>query len=400
MRRGRGRGGGHRGGAYHRACDSRIPLLRDAEFVTADFVDTCGRIRRTWSALVARRTGASLGGARRPWSARSGGACADALRARRRSSGRGSRPNPPVDRVDFEEHAALGRRAARAGRPPRRPLLRRRDRAARGRAARGVAPLADGDRAAVHAVALGTTPPSTRSRARAGRCGRPAPATTPRRSSARSSRYVGSDFDPPSPLAPDLEQGARALAGRARAVGGGDPARTRCGRPRRSRRSSSRERTTPRSTRSATRSSGSSTPSGRSCPGTATRRSSTRGSTRRCSRSSRARRPGSARARPAALSRRGARPLCRRAGRGRRAVLRTAAQARVRELDDLEQVDDVDRERERDERRSRRTATRLPQVPLPALAERDEARRERGRRRGSRPEPTSSRPRAAARSRC
>ena len=39
---------------------------------------------------------------------------------------------------------------------------------------------------------------------------------------ARVPRYVGSDFDPPSPLPPELEQGARTLIVEREPVGGGD----------------------------------------------------------------------------------------------------------------------------------------------------------------------------------
>ena len=96
---------------------------------------------------------------------------------------------------------------------------------------------------------------------------------------------VGSDFDPPSPLPPALEQGARALAlerGPWEAEipleelrGSGSP------------RSSSRARTIPPSTRSATSSSATSGRSVWSSPATDTTPSSTRCSRRRCSTSSR-----------------------------------------------------------------------------------------------------------------
>ena len=45
-------------------------------------------------------------------------------------------PGEPVERIDFEQQARELERAARAGRPPLRALLRRRDRAARGGALR------------------------------------------------------------------------------------------------------------------------------------------------------------------------------------------------------------------------------------------------------------------------
>ena len=97
---------------------------------------------------------------------------------------------------------------------------------------------------------------------------------------------VGSDFDPPSPLPAGARAGRAGAGPRARAVGGGDPAR---GRSRRSGspRSSSRARTIPRSTRSATSSSASSAPSDSSSRATATTRSSPRRSPTRCSTSSR-----------------------------------------------------------------------------------------------------------------
>src|SRR5215207_10324828 len=52
-----------------------------------------------------------------------------------------------------------------------------------------------------------------------------------------------------------------------------------------------------------------------------------------------------------------------------------AEATRVRRLDDLQHVDDIDREHERDER-DRDHRERLPWVPDPALPERDEAGRE------------------------
>ena len=97
----------------------------------------------------------------------------------------------------------------------------------------------------------------------------------------------------------------------------------------------------------------------------------------------------------------GANPAQRRRGARRRLRSRgraSAAAARVVELHDLEQVDDVERERERDER-DPADGDRLPEMPLAALPEGDEPRRERGAARASRTTPTSSPRHAAARSR-
>ena len=57
-----------------------------------------------------------------------------------------------------------------------------------------------------------TFPQSPSSRRAAPTSGSTARATTRRRSSGRFLSAVGSDFVPPSPLPPELEQGARALA--------------------------------------------------------------------------------------------------------------------------------------------------------------------------------------------
>jgi pimeloyl-ACP methyl ester carboxylesterase len=91
---------------------------------------------------------------------------------------------------------------------------------------------------------------------------------------------VGSEMELPSPLPPELEQGARALVGERGAWEAEIPLDVlrAASFPTRW---SSRERTTRRSTRSATRSSASSGPSASSSRGTATRCSGTRGSTTR-----------------------------------------------------------------------------------------------------------------------
>ena len=60
-------------------------------------------------------------------------------------------------------------------------------------------------------VALDDPAVAAFARGRRGALGATARATTPRRSCARSSQAVGSDFDPPSPLPPELERGVRAL---------------------------------------------------------------------------------------------------------------------------------------------------------------------------------------------
>ena len=145
------------------------------------------------------------------------------VRARRRRAARDSRPNPPVERVDFEADAQLVEQAARAGRPPRRTLLRRRRRAARGGAPPG------GDRVAHRHRAAGDTGGRGNPGRRRLRRGRPAAVC------------VGLDGRPghlPAPLPargrlgvrPAAATAARARAGRPRArrgarpVGGGRPA--------------------------------------------------------------------------------------------------------------------------------------------------------------------------------
>ena len=117
----------------------------------------------------------------------------------------------------------LGGGAPVTRRPPRRPLVRRRHRTARGCSVRRPPGVADRDRAALHAR-------------RARRPGVAAFARDGAELYAKGAHLdpeaflrmfldaVGSDFDPPSPLPPALEQGVRALMRGARAVGGGDPA--------------------------------------------------------------------------------------------------------------------------------------------------------------------------------
>ena len=177
-------------------------------------------------------------------------------------------PNPPVDRVDFESDAALVAGAPSSRRSPRRTLLRWRHLDARRGPAARRARLADGDRASGDPRRR-RQPRRRRVRRRRRGAVRVGRDDDPETFLRRFLEAVGSRFDPPSPLPPDLAQGAQALTGRARAVGGGDPAR-RCSPPRRSRSSSSRGHTTPPSTRSATSSSASS-PRNASCsPASAT----------------------------------------------------------------------------------------------------------------------------------
>ena len=129
-------------------------------------------------------------------------------------------PAPPARRLRAARR--LGGRASAAGRPPGRALVRRRDRAPRGRPS-AAGWLADGHRAAVHAVALDD--PAVAAFARGGaefwRTGR---ATIPRRSCVRSStgRLRLRASRPPAARA---RAGCAGAGRRARPVGGGDPAR-------------------------------------------------------------------------------------------------------------------------------------------------------------------------------
>ena len=177
-----------------------------------------------------------------------------------------------------------GSRSSCARRPPLRPLLRRRRLAARGRVAPGAA-LADGDRAAGDLGCARAIRPRRlrrgRDRALARRAGEP-------EAFLRTFlRAVGSAFEPPSPLPPELEQGARTLMAERGPWEAEIPLASSA--QRRSRSSSSRARTTRRSTRSATCSSASSTPSARSSRAPATPPSARPASTSTLAASSRAR---------------------------------------------------------------------------------------------------------------
>ena len=119
-------------------------------------------------------------------------------------------PNPPVDHVDFEEHAVLVAEAVGDGAH----LV--------GHSYGGVITLlaAAAVPDAVHSLTVieppamaspGATPSSTRSSRVASSGGRQARPTIPEAFLRGFLTYVGSDYVPPSPLPPQLEQGARTL---------------------------------------------------------------------------------------------------------------------------------------------------------------------------------------------
>ena len=133
-------------------------------------------------------------------------------------------PNPPVDHVDFDDDAVFVAGSAFRRGPPRRPLLRRRDRAPGRRGRAGAGAVADRDRA---------TGDAGRPRQRRG--GR----LHPRRGRVVADRPEGRSGGVPAGLPrvrrlrlrPALSPTAAAGAGRtnadrgARPLGGGDPAR-------------------------------------------------------------------------------------------------------------------------------------------------------------------------------
>ncbi len=185
-------------------------------------------------------------------------------------------PNPPVERVDFEADAQLVARLLEPG-----------DHLVGHSYGGVVALLAAASRPEAIASLTVIEPPATRVAsgipdvedfAEAGRLLYASGSTAdPDIFLRRFLHAVGSEFDPPQPLPPELEQGARALA----VERGPWEAESRWTRspPRRSRSSSSRAATIPPSTRSATSSSESSTRSVWCCQVSAMPSSVTRSST-------------------------------------------------------------------------------------------------------------------------
>ena len=227
-------------------------------------------------------------------------------------------PNPPVARVDFDSDAVWLEGVVAAGRPPRRALLRRCRRAARG--ATSSTRLADGDRAA----GVRRRARRARGRAMARGCGA-LPRDSVRAYLEAFLPHVGAPFPLPDPLPPDLQQGAEAFYS--------ERARTRP----RSRSSlspipcsSSPATTSRRSKPSRMCCASGSARSGSCCPVQGTPCNACPGSTRRSRRSSLGRALITA-----ALAFR----------------LAAAARPRVRELHDLEHVDDVGRERDGEDAR-------------------------------------------------
>src|SRR5688500_7609377 len=263
--------GAIRTGAYQRACNSRFPL---SEPERARLVAAVGRIvfvhgsivggRATWREQRRGLDGlAELVVLERPGFAVSG-VVSDF-----------SRTPPPVGRVDFEEHAVWVAERLEPGDH----LI--------GHSYGGVISLLTAARVGDRVASLTVVePPATRVAldvpevAAFARGGEELWANGPRDDPEAFMRAflsaVGSDFDPPTPLPPQLLQGAHALM-HERGPWQADLPLDAC------RRSSSRARTIRPSSRSPTASSGRRPPSASSCPASATTSRSARTSTRRCS---------------------------------------------------------------------------------------------------------------------
>ncbi len=181
------------------------------------------------------------------------------LRACRPEPAAASRRGREIDRVDYDDEAVWLDGVPRARDAPRRPFVRRRDRAARGGAAAGAAPLADGGRAAGDARRArrsGRGRGSRRRRAALG-AGPAGPGGVP----ARLPRTASGHAVPPGRFPRGAAPGRAAADGGAVPMAGGDPA----GRARsddRSRSWPSPAGTAPASRRSATCSPSGSAPSG------------------------------------------------------------------------------------------------------------------------------------------